>query len=101
VFLNLNVPPLMRMPTVVMYPKNVVESIRDANGGEKDQGPLKDAPGALPAEVVAKLNAKAAPQVANASTNTTGTTTSSSEKPTVSKKQLANKPEEGTPSAIH
>ena len=59
VFLNLNVPPLMRIaPSVVMYPKDVVEWIRDANNGEKDQGPLKDAPGALPVEVVAKVHAK-------------------------------------------
>jgi hypothetical protein len=102
VFLNLNVPPLMRIaPTVVMYPQNVIESIRDANGGEKDQGPLKDAQGALPAEVVAKLHAKATTQVANATTNTTGTTASSAEKPAVSKKQFANKPEESKPSAIH
>jgi hypothetical protein len=56
-FLDLNVPPMMRIaPSVVMYPQSLVESIRDANGGEKDQGPLKDAPGAFPAEFVAKLH---------------------------------------------
>jgi hypothetical protein len=58
VFLNLKVPVTMAVtPSVLMYPKNVVEWIRDANGGEKDQQPLKDAPGALPAAVVAKLHA--------------------------------------------
>jgi hypothetical protein len=58
VFLNLKVPLTMAItPSVLMYPKNVVEWIRDANGGEKDQRPLKDAPGALPAAVVAKLHA--------------------------------------------
>jgi len=102
VFLNLNVPPLMRIaPSIVMYPESVVEWIRDANGGEKDQAPLKDAPGALPAEVVAKLHAKPAAQVANASTKTTGTTASTAEKPAVSKKRLANRPEESNASAIH
>jgi hypothetical protein len=102
VFLNLKVPPLMRISlTVVMYPQTVVESIREVNGGEKDQAPLKDAPGALPAEVVAKLHAKTTAQVANASTNTTGTTASSAEKPAVSKKLFANKPEETKPSVIH
>ena len=59
VFLNLHVPPLMRIaPSVVMYPKDVVEWIRDANNGEKDQGPLKDAPGALPVEVAARVHVK-------------------------------------------
>ena len=68
VFLNLNVPPLMRFaPSVVMYPKDVVEWIRDANNGEKDQGPLKDAAGALPVEVAAKVHAKPT-QAADAST---------------------------------
>ena len=102
VLLNLNVPLLMRVsPAVVMYPESVVEWIRDANGGEKNQGPLKDAPGALPAGVVAKLHAKAATEVANTGTNTTGTTAASAEKPAVSQKQFANKPEENKPSGIH
>jgi len=102
VLLNLNVPLLMRVsPAVVMYPESVVGWIRDANGGDKDQGPLKDAPGALPAAVVAKLHAKATTQVANTNTNTTGTTAASADKPAVSKKQFANKPEENKPSAIH
>jgi hypothetical protein len=103
VFLNLKIPPLMRIaPSVVMYPQDVVEWIRDANGGEKDQGPLKDAPGPLPAEVVAKLHVKPPTQAAKATTNTTGTTASSAEKPAISKKRFANKPEESNASsAIH
>jgi hypothetical protein len=96
VFLNLNIPPLMRIaPSVVMYPKDVVAWIRDANGGEKDQGPLKDAAGALPVEVAAKVHAKPT-QAADASTTAT-----TEEKPTP-KKRLANKPEESkVSSAIH
>jgi hypothetical protein len=105
VILNLKVPPLMQIsPIVVMYPQYVVEWIRDANGGEKDQGPLKDAPGALPPEVVAQVHAKPSIRAANARTNTTGTTarTVSTEKPAISKKQFANKPEESNASsAIH
>jgi hypothetical protein len=103
VFLNLNIPPLMRIaPAVVMYPKDVVEWIRDANNGEKNQGPLKDAAGALPAEVVAKVHSKAI-QAAEAS-STGSTTASTDEKPaaTAPKKRLANKPEESkVSSAIH
>ena len=98
-FLNLNVPPLMRIsPIVVMYPRYAVEWIRDANGGEKDQGPLKDAPGPLPAEVMAELHAKPPTRATTARTNTTA----GAEKPAISKKQFANKPEESNASsAIH
>jgi hypothetical protein len=96
--LNLKLPPQMLMPFVVMVPQVVVEWIRDANGGEKDQGPLKDAPGHLPAEVMAALHAKPSTQGANASTNTTGR----AEKPAISKKQFANKAEESSAlSATH
>ena len=96
VFLNLNVPPLMRIaPAVVMYPKDVVEWIRDANNGEKDQGPLKDAPGALPAEVVAKVHTKSSPtQAADAST------TGSTEEKQAPKKRLADKPEDSKVSSV-
>jgi hypothetical protein len=107
VFLNLNVPPLMRIaPSVVMYPKDVVEWIRDANNGEKDQGPLKDAAGGLPAEVVAKIHTKSAIQAADA--GATGSTGTSSDDKTAAatpatKKRLANKREESKveSSAIH
>jgi hypothetical protein len=82
-----------------MYPKDVVEWLRDANGGDKDQGPLKDAPGGLPAEVVAKLHSKAAVQAAGA-----GATGSVDEKPAAppKKKRVANKPDDSAEaSAIH
>jgi hypothetical protein len=103
VFLNLKVPPLMRIaPSVVMYPKSVVEWIRDANGGEKDEKPLKDAAGPLRADVVAKLHARATTQAADARTTKTGTTATSDEKPAVSKRRFANKPQDGqVSSAIH
>jgi len=89
VFLNLNVPPVMRIAlSVVMYPQSVVESIRDANGGEKNQGPLKDAPGGLPAEIVAKLHVAPTKKAANPSANPRVTTASSTEQSAVPKKRL-------------
>jgi len=99
VILNLKLPPLMQIsPIVVMTPQAVVEWIRDANGGEKDQGPLKDAPGPLPAEVMAELHAKPPTRATNASTTTAGR----AEKPAISKKQFANKAEESNAlSATH
>ena len=100
IFLNMKVPVLMAIsPSVVMYPKDVVEWLRDANNGDKDQGPLKDAAGGLPAEVVAKMHSKAAIQAADASA-----AGSIDEKPaaTPKKKRIANKPDEsGELSAVH
>jgi hypothetical protein len=96
-FLNLDMPLLMRVsPIVVMYPEAVVEWIRDANGGEKDQGPLKDAPGTLPVEVAYKVHAKPT-QTAN------GATASTEEKAATPapKKRLANKPEESKVSSAN
>jgi hypothetical protein len=101
VFLNLKVPPIMRVaPSVVMYPKSVVEWIRDANGGEKDEGPLKDAAGTLPAEVVAKLHAKTSTQAADASAPKTRTTATNDEKHASPKKRFANKPQDGKMSSV-
>lgn len=55
VFSNLKIPLLASIaPTVVMYPKEFVEALAEANGVYKDQGPLKDAPGSLPVEVAHK-----------------------------------------------
>ncbi len=60
VFLHLKVPPLIAIsPSIVMYPKDVVEALRQANGVNKEQGPLEDAPGSLPAGASAKGQAKA------------------------------------------
>lgn len=60
VFLHLKVPPLIAIsPSIVMYPKDVVEALRKANGVNKEQGPLEDAPGSLPADAGNKGQAKA------------------------------------------
>jgi hypothetical protein len=100
VFLHLNVPPMTRIaPSVVMYPQTLVESIRDANGGPKDQGPLKDAPGSLPAEIMAKLNVAATKKAANPGAKTSVKTASGIEQPPVPKKR-PNRPEINA-SAIH
>jgi hypothetical protein len=77
----------------------VVEWLRDANDGDKDQGPLKDAAGALPADVVAKVHSKTAIQAADASA-----AGSIDEKPAAppKKKRVANKPDESAEApAIH
>ena len=51
-FLNVKMTPLIAFaPSVVMYPKDLVETIREANGVMHEQAPLKDAPGSLPVEV--------------------------------------------------
>jgi hypothetical protein len=61
-FLDLNIPPLFDFSRgFIPYPKTAVEALRDANNGEKDQAPLKDAPGTLPADVVAKMHIKSEP----------------------------------------
>jgi hypothetical protein len=101
VFLDLKVPVLMAIsPSVVMYPKDVVEWLRDANGGEKNQGPLKDAPGALPTAVVAKVHMKTNQASAEATDAGAGSTASAEDKAV---KQLANKREDNKAdaSAIH
>jgi hypothetical protein len=94
-FLNLKIPPLMRIaPAVVMYPENVVEGIRGANGGEKDQGPLKDAPGTLPVTIMAASKVHAQPpQAADANAGTTASTEKKAAR-SAPKERLANKPEE-------
>ena len=56
--LDLKMPFYMRTPSIVMYPKDVVEALREANGIHADQGPLKDAPGALPVEIKTDVAAK-------------------------------------------
>jgi hypothetical protein len=55
-FLNVKMPLILQFaPSVVMYPQDVVELIREANGVHEDQGPLLDAPGSLPPEVAAQI----------------------------------------------
>ena len=57
-FVGLKFPPLFAItPSIVMYPQTVVEMLRDANGGPKDQGPLKDAPGTLSPVIAAAMGA--------------------------------------------
>lgn len=51
-FLNVKMPPLVAFaPSLAMYPKDLVETIWEANGVMHEQAPLKDAPGTLPVEV--------------------------------------------------
>jgi len=80
-FLNVKMPLIVEFgPTVVMYPKFVVESIREANGVHEDQGPLKDAAGSLPPEVASQIGEEpsiastTAPRRANAKKLTKSTT---------------------------
>ncbi len=45
-FLKVKMPPLLAVaPSVVMYPKDVVDSLREANGLAQEQMPLRDAAG--------------------------------------------------------
>jgi hypothetical protein len=56
VFLNLKVPLLAAVtPSVVMYPKDLVEGLREANGVHREQVALKDAAGSLPAGPTPKV----------------------------------------------
>ena len=56
VYVGLKVPVMFAVaPSIVLYPKTVVEMLRDENGGEKDQGPLKDAPGTLSPAIAAAM----------------------------------------------
>lgn len=45
-FLKVKMPPLLAVaPSVVMYPKDVVDALREANGLKQEQMPLRDAAG--------------------------------------------------------
>jgi hypothetical protein len=54
--LNLKMPPLAVL--AVLFPKDMVEAIREANGTKHEQLPLKDAPGSLPRESKPKVQAQ-------------------------------------------
>jgi hypothetical protein len=106
VFLNLKVPLLAAFsPSVVMYPKNLVEALREANGVKKEQGPLKDAPGLSPAEASTKVQAKgsqpAAETVAQPAAETVAQPAAETVAkkaapiPSSSKKRLANQRDDG------
>jgi hypothetical protein len=51
-FLKVKMPPLIAFsPSVVMYPEQVVEGMREANGMTVEQMPLRDAPGQSPVNI--------------------------------------------------
>ena len=52
VFMNLKVPGVISAaPSVMLYPETLVNMLREANGVEKPQAPLKDASGSLPTDI--------------------------------------------------
>jgi hypothetical protein len=92
VFMNLKVPPVVALsPSVVMYPQTLVNMLREANGVQKEQAPLKDASGSLPAEVAPKARGAVSPQPAAAKSSHA---TSNPEKPAADEGKMAS-------SAIH
>jgi hypothetical protein len=104
VFLDLKVPFMMAVsPSVVMYPKDVVEALREANGVKKEQGPLKDAPGSVPEEGAPKMQAKAVQPAETATAEKATTEKAAPAAVSSSKKRLANQRDEGkvVSSTIH
>jgi hypothetical protein len=92
VFMNLKVPPLAALsPSVVMYPQTLVNMLREANGVEKEQAPLKDTSGSLPVEVAPKVRGAASPHLTPAKNSHA---TSNPEKPAADEGKMAS-------SAIH
>lgn len=99
-FLNLNVPPFFDFSRgFIPYPKTAVEALRDANNGEKDQAPLKDAPGSLPVEIASKAHSKRqqTAQIAPAGTSATMSRTESARSFAVSSHQMRNDGDEDKP----
>jgi hypothetical protein len=88
VFLNLKVPLLVAVsPSVVMYPKTLVDGIREANGVHREQVALKDAAGSLPANAAPKVQASGLRPTAEATAEKPAPVASS-------KKRLANQRDE-------
>ena len=55
-FLEVKMPPLVAFsPSVLMYPKDVVDAMREANGLKDEQQPLRDAAGKLSIDVEADV----------------------------------------------
>jgi len=99
-FLNLNVPPFFDFSRgIIPYPKTAVEALRDVNNGEKDQAPLKDAPGSLPVEIASKAHSKRqqTAQMAPAGTSATVPRTESARSFAVSSHQMRNNGDEDKP----
>jgi len=70
VFMNLKVPfAIAAAPSIVMFPETLVNMLREANGVKKEQAPLKDASGSLPAEVAPKAHGAVKPQPTAAKTS--------------------------------
>jgi hypothetical protein len=88
-FLDLKMPPMARL--ALLYPKDLVEALREANGPKHEQLPLKDAPGSLPGESgpIAKIGIDAAAASEKPDAKKAVAAASSS------KKQLANRRNEG------
>jgi hypothetical protein len=94
-FLNLEIPPLFDFSRgIIPYPQTVVEALRDANGGEKDQAPLKDAPGALPVPVAAKVHSHPPAQPAATETSAIVSGTESARPLAASSKHTVNERDE-------
>jgi hypothetical protein len=75
-FLGLNIPPFFDFSRgIIPYPQTAVEALRDANGGEKDQSPLKDAAGSLPPAVMSQLHIKGQPPASTATAESSATAT--------------------------
>ena len=64
-FLNVKMPVLAAAG--LLYPKDMVEALREANGPKHEQPPLKDAPGTLPGEPRPKAQARIAESAAEKS----------------------------------
>jgi len=86
-FLDLKMPPMAELG--LLYPKDMVEALREANGPKREQLPLKDAPGPLPGEAGPKVRAS------------TGPAESAAEKPDAKKAAAAASSSKSEPSAIH
>jgi hypothetical protein len=87
VFMNLKVPLVIAAsPSVAMYPQTLVNMLREANGVEKEQAPLKDASGSLPAELAPKARGAVSPQPTTAKSSHA---TSTLEKPAADEGKVA------------
>ena len=61
-FLNVKMPPVLALsPSVMSYPKDLVDSMREANGLKQEQLPLRDAAASSPKKRTA--NGRAAEQL--------------------------------------